>query len=716
MIQTGKVHVMSRFDDYPKKLVTRINNGKIIEQRYYSFIKELNSFSEERLNSEALVCGKNRFTYSKMFDEWDKFAGIFSALGITGNNNSRIGLMTSFSSDCINMFYAADITGASVSMIQVMDMLDHDRYKNAVEKEGITDLILSSEEVKPGLLRYIMDTRDELSIKNVIVYYAFKDCENRPAGKDEQYRRLKRINGVLFLDELVKEYKDAEIISAPNKSSDAAVIFHTSGTTSGIHKPVPLSDSAYNESAARLLRDERFNELNSYRTFMSIAPFSSYSACDMLHLPLAYGGTVVIPVTHVSDPATFKMIIDEKIAILFAGSFTIEMIMKAPVNPDLSSLELLFLGGSYVPLEKKQRIYKYLRAHGSDAGIYIGYGLTEAGGAVFLTDRDSKNDELGSALPGVNVKILDDETGTYHDIDDGAKTGALCISTKSLSTGKLNDINVFELLEIDGEKYLNTYDLVDVDDKGHIRTIGRMNKYFVNNDGIRFDAGMVETAISSKPGREACGLVPYFNNLVHDTLPVMYVIPDEKGARGLKAVKDAFVSAFVVDGKFADSNLPSKLIITDKLPYTETGKIDVYAILKNKELYDGENYEIKAIKKGDTLVGVKLIHLEGFHRVIGGGIPEELAHDAEMIKRTGALAGNFSAESPLIPGGKRPVKMIRNMIKSGMIEPEMIGAMLARKLTNSCLRRRPGKRNRRHDTCYRGFRGSCYYKRPGTGE
>ena len=30
---------MSRFDNYPQKLMTRINNGKIIEQKYYSFIK-----------------------------------------------------------------------------------------------------------------------------------------------------------------------------------------------------------------------------------------------------------------------------------------------------------------------------------------------------------------------------------------------------------------------------------------------------------------------------------------------------------------------------------------------------------------------------------------------------------------------------------------------------------------------------------------------------
>ncbi len=699
---------MSRFDDYPKRLVNRINNGKIIEQTYSGFIRELNSFSEERLDSEALVCGVRKLTYRQMFDEWDKFARVFSALGITRENNSRIGLMTSLSTDCVNMFYGSSITGASISMIQVMDMLDHDRYKNAIEKEGITDLILASDMVKPELLKFVMDTKDSLSIRNVIMYYPHKDRGENTADNDAGYNRLKRINGALFIESLVKKYKDADIINAPNKSNEAAVIFHTSGTTSGIHKPVPFSDSAFNEAAARLLRDDRFSELNSYRCLLTMEPFSAYAACDMLHLPLSYGGTVIIPTEGIHNPSTLKLILDQKISILFTGPVGAEMMMKVPIHPDLSNLELIFMGGAYVSVEKKSKFRQYLQECGSDAGIYVGYGLTEAGGAVILSERDADNDYLGTPLPGVKIKIYDEESDSYQDVDGGAKTGALCISTKSLSTGELNDLNVFPLEEIDEEKYLNTYDLVDVDDKGNIKTIGRMNKYFVNNDGIRFDAGLVETAVAAQPGIESCGLVPYFNKLVHDTLPVLYVVATEKGPRGIKAVKDALVGAFVIDGKFADSNLPSKVVITNKLPFTETGKVDVYAILRDINLYDGENFEVKAIKKGNALIDVKLIHLER-HHIMGGGIPDELEHDAEMISKTGALAGRVSFfKEGRNKGGAGPEKMIRDMIESGMIEPEMIGAMLARMLKDSCLERKAKRQS--HDHYYRGFNGPCFMK------
>lgn len=63
------------------------------------------------------------------------------------------------------------------------------------------------------------------------------------------------------------------------------------------------------------------------------------------------------------------------------------------------------------------------------------------------------------------------------------------------------------------------------------------------------DAGLVETAVISRPGIEACGLVPYFNKLVHDTLPVLYVFPDEKGSGGVNPeVIDSLPRVCLVSG------------------------------------------------------------------------------------------------------------------------------------------------------------------------
>jgi len=45
-----------------KKMKERLESGKIADQRIWSFIKELNSFSEERLDTVAIRDGYRTYT------------------------------------------------------------------------------------------------------------------------------------------------------------------------------------------------------------------------------------------------------------------------------------------------------------------------------------------------------------------------------------------------------------------------------------------------------------------------------------------------------------------------------------------------------------------------------------------------------------------------------------------------------------------------------
>ena len=710
---------MNWFDKYPKDIKKRIENGDIIDQKYWSFIRELNSFSEERLDSAALVLGKRKLTYRQMFKQWERFAEVLSALDITEEKNARIGLMTTLSFDCINLIYSANMTGACVSMIHPVDVIDKEHFESLVEKEGITDVILASDVTKPEVLRRILDSRKKLSLNNVIVYHygqSKDDLHTRTTkNKDHRYMALRRVSGARFLDDLTEEYMGTPIRYASEGSKDGTIVFRTSGTTSGFHKPVPLSDSAFNEAAARLLRDDRFKNLRSARTLLPMEPAVAYAACDMMHLPLAYGGTIVLLVTGFERADTLKTITDNKISIVFTGSMMFDVLLKIPLRPDLSSVELVFFGGSYLSMSAKKRYTKYLRECGSRAEIYVGYGLTEIGGAALLTDKNTDDDYLGKPLSGVKVKILDEEDHTYHDPEDGARIGVLCLSSKSLSSGKLNGMTLFELIDIDGEKYLNTYDLVDVNENGDMKIIGRMNKFFVNNDGIRFDAGLVETAVSGEPGIEDCGLVPEYTKIIHDSIPVLYVKTTEKGRKGRTIVKKALYNVFVKNGKIKDSNLPSRAVITDDLPYTPTGKVDVYRIQKEK--HTGEAFRIEPVKRHGELVDVLLKEFDRNKEILPGGVPDELVRDLKLLRKVEVLSGGrikpangrkgfagsgdpggFPDPDKLMPG------MLCELMRNEAVKPEMIGHMLARML----IEREKQERARRAEHCRRrkeNFRG-----------
>ena len=711
---------MNWFEKYPETLKQRIDTGEIVNQKYWKYIKELNSFSEERLNSTALICDNRKLSYRQMFTIWDRFAEILTALGITEENKSRIAMISMMNFDCINMIYAANMTGASVSITHPMFIRNEENYEALLKVEGITDLVLASDVINAGVLRRIIDTKKKLNINNVIVYHCIPSPDGmggkmRQNHKDHEYLELKKVDGVLFLDDLKEEYIGTPVYYASDYTKDGAVVFHTSGTTSGIHKPVPLSDMAFNESAARLLRDDRFSHLKSMITLMTMEPISAYAACDMMHVPLSYGGTVVMLTTSPGNPETLKTIIDNRISVIFTGTVLFELLMKLPIKPDFSSLELIFLGGSYVSVSTKKSFRTYLNRCGCHAKLYVGYGLTEAGGAVLLSEADSRDDSVGKPLSGIKVKILDEEENQYYDLSDGARTGVLCISTKSLSSGKLDDKVFFELTDVDGEQYLNTYDLVDANENGDMRVIGRMNKFFVNNEGIRFDAGLVETAVSGEPGIKDCGLVPEYNKIIHDTSPTLYVMTEGRGRQAEKTVRDALFDVFVRDGKIVDSNLPAKAVIADKLPYTHTGKVDIHQI--QRDHYPGIAYFIEPVRRQGRLADIKLLEYDRHALITDGGVPEELQSSiANMIEKEGGMTGRLPKQPSFLKGGpaadpmgmplkgEPDLKMLCSMVESGTIDPEMLGHMLARMLIEQEEKMR--KRNIRHMKRRRGdFRG-----------
>jgi len=69
----------------------RIDRGAMVDQKAWKFVRDLNSFSEERLNSIALIDGRRSYSYRQLFRNWNRYAEVFAALGICGKNGSRVG-------------------------------------------------------------------------------------------------------------------------------------------------------------------------------------------------------------------------------------------------------------------------------------------------------------------------------------------------------------------------------------------------------------------------------------------------------------------------------------------------------------------------------------------------------------------------------------------------------------------------------------------------
>ena len=613
------------------RINARIESGEIIEQKSWKFIKELNSYSEERLDSPAMIDGRREYTYRQMFRRWERYAEVFSALGMTGKNGSRVMIRSTPSTETVTALFALNMTGASVSLALESEATGIANLRAIVENENITDIILPDHHLDEKYLRAVKKEKDSLGVRNLIVMHIPRLGEFAKPWDERQslriYSSLKKIEGVLFMDELLKEYESTPICYAEDECDPAAMITHTSGTTSGASKPVPMSDRGLNETSARLLTDDRFEHLKGRAsTIISIELGSAYVLCNELILPFAFGGRVAFfPPAEIAETG---MIVLEALSyyhinVFFSGPMLMDIMMRMPVRPDMSDLELVFLGGSYASVDARKRYNRYLRRHGSKARVTIGYGLSEAGGACIISSPDRKDDAMGWPLKGIKIKLYDEEKDVFLDPADGPATGVMFMSSPAVSCGRIDDKVFFELKEIDGEQYLNTYDLVRVGEDGAFFYCGRMNKFFVNNSNVRFDAGLVERAVSAQPGIESCGLAPGYDKVLRDTVPVLYVKATMPAEDAKKTVIDALKGAFITEGVIRDSNLPLECVITDDIPYNALGKVSTHQIMTGK--VDGYRYRVIPVRHAGTLTDIKFVTYEtAFQKE--RGIPEELSN------------------------------------------------------------------------------------------
>jgi long-subunit acyl-CoA synthetase (AMP-forming) len=263
----------------------------------------------------------------------------------------------------------------------------------------------------------------------------------------------------------------------------------------------------------------------------------------------------------------------------------------------------------------------FLAACGSKARVTAGYGLSETAGACILSDPDREDDSMGRPLAGVRVKLYDEDDDKFYDLSDGPRRGVLYISSPSVSGGRIDGRPFFDLEDTGEGMYLNTYDMVDAGADGYLRYAGRMNRYFVNNEGIRFDAGLIEAALSAQPGIDSCCITPGYDKTMHDTIPVLNAAVSGSDGSATEVIEDALRAVFIEGGLIRDTNLPGQCRIADRLPMSDTGKPDARRIAGGE--VKGRLYRIDPKRSEGVLRDIELVPYRDAPG-LRSGLPDEL--------------------------------------------------------------------------------------------
>jgi len=156
---------------------------------------------------------------------------------------------------------------------------------------------------------------------------------------------------------------------------------------------------------------------------------------------------------------------------------------------NLSSLKLCVTGGSAMPADFIPIFEKKLGVR-----ILEGYGLTEASPACSFNriERPAKPGSIGSALTGIDIKIVDDDGRELPRNE----TGELIVRGDNIMKGYYKDEAATDSVIKDG--WLYTGDLGRMDEEGYIFLTGRKKRMIITS-GFNVYPQEVETVLNLHP-------------------------------------------------------------------------------------------------------------------------------------------------------------------------------------------------------------------------
>lgn len=275
---------------------------------------------------------------------------------------------------------------------------------------------------------------------------------------------------------------------------------------------------------------------------------------------LQLGAALVVTRGPFVPRAMVRLLGSERISALSLTPTHVRMILdrdplRAEPQVDLSGLRLVTVGAAPIQPEAILRLAEYLASR-AKVGIYLTYGLTEAGPRVTTLPAERLVEKLhtvGLALEGVRLRVVSPEDPRSL-VEPGA-CGELQVQSPSRMLGYLG--------EPAHEGWLATGDLASLDAEGFITLHGRIKDIIVSG-GQTISPWEIERALYQVGVREAA-VVGEPHELLGE-IAIAYVVP--------AAAPDAGAILKALSARLADYKLPRKLRFVEGLPLTTSGKVD----------------------------------------------------------------------------------------------------------------------------------------------
>jgi len=322
-----------------------------------------------------------------------------------------------------------------------------------------------------------------------ILYELIPELREQPRDRlnTENYPHLKRVvfmgpekhRGMYSMPEIMAmaSQTSAEDYQARQSSLDCHEVVnmqYTSGTT-GFPKGVQLTHHNIGNNGYWIGLNQNFGPED--RVCIPVPLFHCFGCVLGVLACVNHGAAMVVLEKY--DPLTVMMSIEkERCTALYGVPTMFIAVMDHPLFDkfDFSSLRTGIMAGSPCPVKTMEDCVEKMNM----GEVTIVYGLTESSPGMTQTRFDEPSLErkcttVGKAMPGVEVAVIDPDTGEY--LGPG-KAGELCCRGYNVMKGYYN-MPEATTKTIDADGWLHSGDIGIMDEEGYFSVTGRLKDMII---------------------------------------------------------------------------------------------------------------------------------------------------------------------------------------------------------------------------------------------
>lgn len=566
-------------------------------------------------NYTAFTYYGRKITYAELHSNIEATAKVLIDMGVKAGN--RVMYLMPNIPETAYFLYAGAKIGAVADYIDPrpdsIDTLTSAKKVLSLFREELADYIVSLDMCYLGMIKPIERELKALGLEKIIIVSA-SDSMNQSAKMNYLLEKL-QFDGLKALKESIKKTKsmatlmseakktscinlinyqtallqsaDVSVVNAPYIPNALAVIVHTSGTSNSKPKPIPLTHDNINVSAHSSL-GTKIPYIPGNTELHLLPYFAAYGLVSNLHCALC-GVHNLIEVPEFTVPNLGKIIKKTKSEMILGVPAWLLGLTKDKTleKEDLSFIKMVTYGGDSMEIADEKAINDFLAAHGCKCVVTKGHGMSETcGGAAYAAAEYNKLGTMGIPMPHVTYALVNPESKELIKFENGQECieGELIISSKVVTSGILDGRQIVPHREYNGEDYIYTCDIIQMDKNGVMTFLERIDRSFTRYDGYKIKPYEIENIIKQLPEVNYCVITPFEDVEKRGNMPMATVVLNAtrqlSHKEEVEVVKRIINDCFVKNECVSSRQIPSRFRFRSSLPLSANGKVSFNEIIK----------------------------------------------------------------------------------------------------------------------------------------